>query len=96
MNLASLANRPTESAFAQWVDLNLEREWVSFRHTALWRANGDIAREKSWRLIQWPTAKIQMTRYPLRRCGSSAIPLRSRRLLRLAWRFRRQAQGWLA
>jgi len=52
VNLAALANRPTESAFAQWVCLNLECEWVSFRHAALCRATGDIARENSWRLIQ--------------------------------------------
>ena len=59
MHLASPANRPAELAFAQWVDLDLEREWVSFRHTALWRANGDIARENSWRLIQ-PFAALRI------------------------------------
>jgi len=32
MNLSTLANSPAESAFAQWIGLNLERERVIFCH----------------------------------------------------------------
>ena len=42
---------------------------MSFRHTALWRANGDIAREKSWRLIQ--LAHCQNSNAPATLCGAA-------------------------
>jgi hypothetical protein len=58
MNLITLANRPTEPALAQWINLNPHREWMNFAHFCIMGRQRRHRQSKiSWPYSNWPTTE---------------------------------------